>query len=182
MGKIIDGVDMVHYVGTNNQGKHVYVDDNGEKFIEEVRYRRENEVVATYNPQNRRRNYKHSRFRTGVRQKRVIQALSADEKSFLFSIIPYTAWGTNAIVGDGNIGKKDIPMNWTQMERVAGITSPTRRKVIKSLLEKGLLGYIVVQGEKRALCINPILIVNGRAPDESLLNTFNGHNDLGDDE
>ncbi len=156
--------------------------DTGEVLIEQTIYRRENEVVVSFDPSHSRRNIKHVRVRTAREQRRVYEKLSLDERGFLFSLLPYLEWETNIVCGDGEIEEQGKPLKMVQIDAIVGISKPNRIKIVQSLVAKRVLGYLMTGGKKTALLINPQYALRGRKPDDALKKSFVNDEEIeGDD-
>lgn len=151
--------------------------DTGEVLIEQTVFRRSNEIVTVFDPSRSRRNTKHVKVRTARRQRRVYEKLTLDERGFLFSLLPFLSWETN-IVADED-GK---PLVFSQMDEIAGISKNFRIKLVNSLIDKKVIGFILVRGKRSAIVVNPNYALRGTKPDESLKGVFDYEIEVFDDE
>lgn len=155
--------------------------DTGEVLIEQTVYRKQNEVVVAFDPNETNRNVKHVRVRTARKQKRVYDKLTLDERGFLFSILPYLEWETNIVAADGEIAEKGKPLSFVQIDAIVGISKPHRIKLVRSLVEKRVLGFLTVAGKRAALVVNPQYALRGRKPDDALKVAFQYGGDIDDE-
>lgn len=146
--------------------------ETGEVLISQTVYRRANEVVVAFNPRETNRNIKHVRVRTARKQKRVYDKLSLDERGFIFSVLPYLEWETNIVAGDGEFAPLGKPLNFVQIDALVGVSKPKRIELIRSLVEKRVLGFLMVGGKRVALVLNPEYALRGRRPDDTLKQAF----------
>lgn len=151
--------------------------DTGEILVEQRVFRRPDEIVTVFDPSKSKRNIKHVRVRTARSQKRVYATLSLEERGFLFSLLPYLTWETN-IVADED-GK---PLTYTQIDRYCGISKPFRIKLMQSLVDKKVIGFIIVGGKKAALVVNPQYAIRGQNPSKDLRAVFDFDVDVEQDE
>lgn len=155
--------------------------ETGEILQQHTVYTRSNEIVRVFD-QRSKRNTKHVRLRTARKQRRVYDKLTLEEKGFLFSLLPYIEWETNIVVGDGGIEEKGKPLTLTQIDGVAGISKPFRIKLLQQLVDKKVLGFIVVRGKRAAVVVNPEYALRGIRPDDSLKKVFDYELDIDADE
>lgn len=142
--------------------------------------RRSNEIVKVFTP-NGGKNIKRVKLRTAREQKRTYNKLTLEERGFLFSLLPYMDWETNLIAGDGEITEKGKPLTWAKIDKIVGISKPTRIKIARSLEEKKVIGYMLVGGKKTGIVVNPEYALRGRKPKEALIQVFNCVKDVWDD-
>ncbi|WP_010503307.1 hypothetical protein [Paenibacillus elgii] len=145
-------------------------------------HKRSNEIVRVFDPGNSKKNIRHVKLRVARKQKRVYDKLTIEERGFLFSMLPYLEWETNIVVGDGVIEEKNKPLNFTKIEKVAGISKPTRIKIVESLVEKKVIGFIEVRRKRAAVVVNPQYALRGVKPDDALRQVFDFELDLEEDE
>jgi len=88
----------------------------------------------------------------------------------------------DADTGDGDIAPKGKPLNFSQIDAVVGISKPHRIKIVRSLVEKRVLGYLMVGGKRVALVVNPEYALRGRKPDDTLVQAFNITDAIDNDE
>lgn len=161
--------------------KNKFVDDDtGELLYRQTVLRRENQIVKVFAVDGNK-NVKHVKLRTAREQKRTYNKLTLEERGFLFSLLPYLDWETNLIIGDGEIAEKGEPLTWAKIDKVVGISKPTRIKIVRSLEEKRVIGYIVVSGKRVGIVVNPEYALRGRKPKEVLKQVFNCDKDVWDD-
>lgn len=146
--------------------------DTGEVLISQTVYRREGEVIVAFDPKHTTRNIKHVRVRTARQQKRVYDKLTLEERGFLFSLLPYLQWETNIVVGDGEIAEKGVPLAFTYIDAIVGISKPTRIKIVRSLIDKKVLGFLTVSGKKVAIVVNPSYVIRGRKMNDTIKKAF----------
>lgn len=164
---------MLHQVKPNK-----FVDDEtGETFVNRTVQTRPHEYIQIRDPFASKRNVKHVKVRTARDQKRAYLRLTLDERGFLFSILPYVAWETNLIVGDGEMFEKNKPLTWANVDHIVGVDRRTRTKLVHSLEDKKVIGYVVVKHEKKlvkaGIVINPDFVLRGSKPQQELLRAFN---------
>ena len=156
--------------------------ETGEILIVETITRRHDEIVAVFEakPKNEvahkreqhKREQKHIKLRTARDQKRIYKTLTTEQKAFIFSLLPYMDWETNLLIGDGEDGENGKPLRWCHVEKIAGISKNHRIKLMRELEEKRIIGYMMVQGKKLGIVINPEYALRGRSPQEALLAVF----------
>ena len=156
--------------------------DTGEIMESVVIHKRSNEIVRVFDPGNSKKNIRHVKLRVARKQKRVYEKLSIEERGFLFSILPYLEWETNIVVGDGDFEEKNKPLNFAQIQRIARISKPTRIKIVESLVEKKVIGFIEVRRKRAAMVVNPQYALRGIKPDDALKQVFDFEIDLEEDE
>ncbi len=156
--------------------------DTGEVLIQQTVYRHPGDVVTVFDPNKVTRNIKHVRVRTARQQKRVYATLTIEERGFLFSLLPYLEWETNIVVGDGEISEQGKPLNFRQIDKIANISKNFRVKLINSVVEKRLIGYLVVKNKKVAIVVNPDFAIRGRNPSETLKKAFRYAENIDDDD
>ncbi|MDO3680624.1 hypothetical protein [Paenibacillus ehimensis] len=160
-----------------------HVDSETGEILEPVLvHKRSNEIVRVFDPGNSKKNIRHVKLRVARKQKRVYEKLTIEERGFLFSMLPYLEWETNIVVGDGIIEEKNKPLNFSKIEKVAGISKPTRIKIVESLVEKKVIGFIEVRRKRAAIVINPQYALRGVKPDDALRQVFDFELDLEEDE
>ena len=71
-------------------------------------------------------------------------------------------------------------MKGTDIDKISGLERRSRGRAIKGLIEKGILAYIETADKRKAYVMNPNWVLNGRNPQEALLNTFKSENDVED--
>jgi len=162
--------------------------DTGEVLVQEVVNRRPDQIIVVMDPKNvqvkpkdeigQRREQKHIKLRSARDQKRVYKSLKTDEKAFLFSLLPYMDWESNILMGDGEDGENKKPLRWPHVEKIAGISKPTRMKIVRELEKKRVIGYMVVGGSKKGIVVNPEYALYGRHPKEALLAVFEADKDI----
>lgn len=151
--------------------------DTGEVLVEHTVYRRPSEVVAVFDPTQSKRNLKHVRVRTARKQKRVYEKLTLEERGFLFSLLPYLTWETNIVANEE--GK---PLTFTDIDKVCGISKPFRIKLMDSLAQKKVIGFLQINGKRAAVVVNPQYAIRGTKPNKELKAVFDYDVDLDDDE
>lgn len=159
--------------------------DTGEIIILETIARKFNEVVAVYETKPggkdelaARREQRHIKLRTAREQKRIYMSMTPSQKAFLFSLLPYMDWETNLLIGDGDDGDLGKPLRWIHIERIAGISRNHRIKLMRELEAKRIIGYMVIQGKKLGIVINPEYALRGRIPQEALKAVFEAEIDV----
>ncbi|HJV46633.1 MAG TPA: hypothetical protein VJ824_13040 [Bacillota bacterium] len=161
---------------------HVAVDtETGEKVYRKDAWVKQGQIVTIQDVKNNK-NVKHAKFRTAREQKRFYKGLSVNEAGFVLKLIPYMSWETNLVVGDGETGEMNKPLTWSQVDELVGCSKPFRIKVVRSLEEKKVIGYLQVAGRRVGIVINPKYVINGYKPDDSLLETFESNKTVFDEE
>lgn len=170
------------------QAREVMDTGTGEVLVQEVINRRPDQIIVVMDPKpktlyskdeiGQRREQKHIKLRSARDQKRIYKSLAENEKAFIFSLLPYMDWESNILMGDGEDGEKDKPLRWVHVERISGISKPTRIKVVKELEAKRIIGYMVVAGSKKGIVINPEYALYGRHPMDALLAVFKASKDI----
>ena len=161
----------------------------GEVNIQETIIRRPDQIIIVMDQKNvnenrqrdelnSRREQKHIKLRSARDQKRIYKSLRTEAKAFLFSLLPYMDWESNILMGDGEDGEDKKPLRWSHIQRIAGISKPTRLKIVAQLEIKRIIGYMVVGGSKKGIVINPEYALYGRHPMEALLAVFNATKDI----
>ena len=155
----------------------------GELMVVETIARRHNEVVAVFRAGSKdevkdRRDQRHVKLRTARDQKRIYKTLTPEQKAFLFSVLPYMDWETNLLIGDGDDGEVSKPLRWCHIEKIAGICKNHRIKLMRELEAMRIIGYMVIQGKKLGIVINPEYALRGRVPQEALLAVFKAQIDV----
>lgn len=154
---------------TKKNGTMIYLDT-----IE----RKPNEVIHVFNPNDVKHKTKHIKLQNSGIQKEQMLKLSRDEKLLIFCLAYYLDWETNIVVGDDSVGKKGYPLKATDLDTITGLDRHRRAKAVKGLIEKNILAYITTEERRKAYVMSPDWALNGRNPQESLLNTFNSKNDV----
>lgn len=147
----------------------------GEIMLERNVIMRDNEIVKVFNPRNTGRAQKFVKQMTSREQKRILSKLSTEERAFLYSIQFYLQWDTNLIADDeGN------PLTWSDIEKVAGISKPTRYKLVALLEGKNAIRYVTKPGNDKRIGImmNPAFAYNGKKPSASLKKLFVADKDI----
>lgn len=163
-------------------GNNIYVNkETGETKRKQEILTGLNEKVKVFEVNNQK-NVKHTKFRIGREQKRIYRELSLDESGLLFKLMQFMAWETNILVGDGEIGEKNKPLKWAEIDKLVGCSKPHRIKIAKSLYDKGIIGYTDVKGKRTGIVINPKYAINGYKPDPSLYQVFEYIEDVFDEE
>jgi hypothetical protein len=162
--------------------------ETGEVYIQETINRLPGQIIAVIDPKIKplqtqdevaqKREQKHIKLRSARDQKRIYKSLAENEKAFLFSLLPYMDWESNILMGDGEDGENGKPLRWSHVEKIAGISKPTRLKIVKELEIKRIIGYMVVGGSKKGIVVNPEYALYGHHPMESLLATFQASKDI----
>ena len=170
------------------QAREVMDTGTGEVLVQEVINRRPDQVIVVMDPKpktlhnkdeiGQRREQKHIKLRSARDQKRIYKSLAENEKAFIFSLLPYMDWESNILMGDGEDGEKDKPLRWSHVEKIAGISKPTRLKIVKELEVKRIIGYMVVGGSKKGIVVNPEYALYGRHPMDALLAVFQASKDI----
>lgn len=137
-----------------------------------------NEVIHVFNPYDVRHKTKHIKLQNNLAQKESVQRLNRDEKVLVFCLSYYLDWETNIIVGDGEVGEKNRPLKVGDIDKISGLDRRRRAKAIKGLIQKNVLAYIVTEDRRKAYVMNPNWALNGRNPQEALVNTFNAKRDV----
>lgn len=161
----------------------------GEVLVQEVINRRPDQIIVVMDPKNvqvsaakdevsTRREQKHIKLRSARDQKRIYKSLAENEKAFLFSLLPYMDWESNILMGDGEDGEDKKPLRWSHVEKIVGLSKPTRLKIVRELEAKRIIGYMVVGGSKKGIVVNPEYALYGRHPMEALLSVFNADKDI----
>ncbi|MEC0227912.1 hypothetical protein [Paenibacillus alba] len=152
--------------------------DTGEILTPHVVYSRSNEIIRVFDPSSSKKNIRHVKLRVARKQKRIYDKLTIEEKGLLFSILPYLEWETNILVGDGILEEKNKPLNFAHIDQIARISKGFRIKIINSLVEKKVIGFIVVRGKRSAIVVNPQYALRGIKPDDALRKVFDFELDL----
>jgi len=163
--------------------------DTGEIMILETVARHIGEVVGVFEAKPKdpkdmlaaKRQQKYVKVRTAREQKRLYRSMTSEQKAFLFSLLPYMDWETNILIGDGEDGENGKPLRWCHVQKIAGISKPTRIKLMRVLEEKGVIGYMLIKRAKKGIVVNPRYALNGRVPQESLLAVFDSEKDVEDE-
>jgi|GEM_PF-2308511 len=156
------------------------VKKNGATVYHDTIERKPSEVIHVFNPYEVKNKTKHIKLQNSLNQKEELKKLSRDEKVLVFCLSYYLDWETNIIVGDDVIGKKNTPLKGTDIDVISGLDRKRRGKAIKGLIEKNILAYIETADRRKAYVMNPDWALNGRNPQEALLNTFKSENDVED--
>lgn len=146
--------------------------ETGEIMEPVIIHKRSSEIVRVFDPSSSKKNIRHVKLRVARKQKRVYEKLTIEERGFLFSILPYLEWETNIVVGDGVIEEKNKPLNFAQIEKIARISKHFRIKLVNSLVEKKVIGFILVRNRRAAIVVNPQYALRGLRPDDALRNVF----------
>jgi hypothetical protein len=147
-----------------------------------VVYTNSNEIVRVIDNTQRRHQIKHVKYRQSREAKRLMQKLSPEERGLLATLMQYTDWKLNMVVGDGEVGKKDVPLRFCDIDKISGMSKATRVKVVKSLEQKRAIGYYNVGGKRSAIVVNPAFGYKGTRPPEGLRNVFNCDIDIDEDD
>lgn len=163
--------------------KQVIDPETGEVIILETVARRPGEFVGVFEAKpkdevKQKREQKYIKVKTARKQKRIYKSLTSEQKAFLFSLLPYMDWETNLLMGDGEDGEKGKPLRWCHIQKIAGISKNHRIKLMRELDQKGMIGYMLIQGRKKGIVINPRYALNGRVPKEALLAVFQTEKDI----
>lgn len=166
--------------------RQVVDQDTGELIILETIARKPGEVIGVFEAKpkdevKQKREQKYIKVKTAREQKRIYKSLTPEQRAFLFSLLPYMDWETNLLVGDGEDGENGKPLRWCHIEKIAGISKPHRIKLMHELDDKGIIGYMVIQGAKRGIVVNPRYALNGKVPQEVLLAVFHSEKDIESD-
>lgn len=143
-------------------------------------FKRADQIVRAFNPRESKRNYNHVRTRAGREQKRALKKLSNDERGFVYAILPYLEWETNMVIGDGELGEEGKPLTFAQIERLLGVSRPTRQKMVKSLQAKKVIALLQVDGKSTAIFLNPLYAFKGPKPNDSIKAAFESQVDVTD--
>ncbi len=144
--------------------------------------RKPNEVIAVWNPYAVRFRAKHVKLQNNLAQKEKMMKLTPDEKVLVFCLSYYLDWETNIVVGDGEIGEKGVPLKASDIDKICGLERHRRRKAMLGLIEKNIIAYAMTEHRRKAYIMNPYWALNGRNPQESLLNTFASQTDVDDEQ
>jgi hypothetical protein len=151
--------------------------DTGEVLHKHTVLRKSNEVVKVFDASTARKNVKHVKLRIAREQKRTYMKLTLEERGFLFSVLPYMEWESNILISD-ETGK---PLSWAKVDGIVGISKHTRIKIVRSLEDKRVIGYIVIAGKKRGIVVNPAYAIRGRKPKDALKAVFEYDGSIEDD-
>nr|WP_285854479.1 hypothetical protein [Paenibacillus elgii] len=144
--------------------------------------KRKGQFFRLFDQENIKRNTKHIKLRAARRQKRLYEQLTLEEKGFLFSLLPYLEWETNILVGDGTVEEKNKPLNFARIDEIIGVSAKFRRKIIQSLVDKKVLGFITVRNKRAAIVVNPDYALRGVKPDDALKQVFDFEMDLDEED
>lgn len=144
--------------------------------------RKPSEVIAIWDPYAIRFRAKHVKIQNNLAQKEKMRELTSDERALLFSLVYYLDWETNIVVGDGEIGQKNVPLRASEIDIICGLERHRRRKAMLGLIEKNIIAYAMTEHRRKAYILNPYWALNGRNPQESLLNTFTSQTDVDDEQ
>jgi hypothetical protein len=158
------------------------VEETGEVLRKQTVYMRDNEVVRTFDPRKMAKNIKHVKLRTAANQKATLSSLGRDEKALLFTLLLYMDWETSIVVGDGNLGKKNTPLKWKEIDTVSGLGKTNRVATAKALEKKRVIGYMEVNGKRVGIVVNPEFAIYGKNPAKALLQIFNCDESVMDEE
>lgn len=149
-------------------------------------YQGSNEVVRVINKDKneQRPRVKHAKMRDSRDTKRAFQKLSVEERALLSTLMQYLEWETNIVVGDGvTLGKKDVALRFSDIDKVSGMSKPTRIKTVRSLEEKKAIQYMSDgTGKRKAIVVNPLYGYKGYSPKQALRNTFDFDIDVDEDD
>ena len=154
------------------------VSKNGATVYHDTIERKPSEVIQVFNPYEVKNKTKHIKLQNNLNQKEEIAKLSRDEKVLVFCLSYYLDWETNIIVGDDNVGVKGFPLRASEIDAISGLDRKKRVKAMQGLIDKNILAYIDTAGRRKAYVMNPDWALNGRNPQEALLNTFRAKNDV----
>lgn len=154
-------------LGKVNNNKMVDI-ETGEVLHKQTVLRRSNEVVKVFDASQARKNVKHVKLRTAREQKRTYNKLTLEERGFLFSLLPHMEWESNILIDDIS----NNPLSWAKIDKIVGVSKNTRIKIVRSLEEKKVIGYIVIAGKKRGIVVNPAYAIRGRKPKDALKAVF----------
>jgi hypothetical protein len=131
-----------------------------------------NEGLIVVDPKNQKRNINHVKLRVARKQRRMINSLSIEERGFLFTLLNYLEWETNIVAGDGIIEEKGKPLSLVKIEKLMGISRHFRIKIVESLVQKKVIGFLMVKNKRAAIIVNPEYALKGRKPDDALKKAF----------
>lgn len=140
--------------------------------------RKPSEVIHVFNPNDVKHKTKHIKLQNNLNQKEEIQKLSRDEKVLVFCLSYYLDWETNIIIGDDVVGHKGFPLKAGDLDKISGLDRKRRVKAVQGLIKKNILAYIDSEGRRKAYVMNPDWALNGRNPQQALLNTFRAKEDV----
>lgn len=148
--------------------------NTGEILLERNVVFRQGEIVKVLKPKNQGRTQKFIKQMTSRDQKRMLSRLTTEERAFLYSIQFYLQWDTNVIADDeGN------PLTWSEIEKIAKISKPTRYKLVESLESKNAIRYVTDhKGKRVGIMMNPVFAYNGKKPSASLKKLFKAEKDV----
>lgn len=147
-------------------------DENGELLTARTVYVREHEKVLVIDGRQQGRSANFTKLKNSQKAKRRLRKLSTTEAGFLLKIIPYLSPGSNMLIGDGEIGDRGVPLRVTELYEIAGLHHTTGKNVFNSLVKKNLIGYVVTEGIKKAILVNPDYALNGKQPNPELVEAF----------
>lgn len=151
---------------------------NGVMVYHDTIERKPNEVIHVFDPHEVKQKTKHIKLQNSGVQKEQMMNLSRDEKLLIFCLAYYLDWETNIVVGDDVVGQKGHPLKASDLDTITGLDRHRRAKAVKGLIEKNILAYITTEERRKAYVMNPDWALNGRNPQESLINTFNSKIDV----
>jgi len=148
------------------------VEETGEILRKQTVYTKQDAIVRTFDPKKMPKNIKHVKLRTAANQKATLSSLGRDEKALLFTLLLYMDWETSIVVGDGSLGKKNTPLKWREVDSVSGMGKTNRVATAKTLEKKRVIGYMVVNGKRVGIVVNPEFAIYGKNPAKALLQVF----------
>lgn len=154
------------------------VKKNGATVYHDTIERKPSEIIQVFNPHDVKNKTKHIKLQNNLNQKEGIMQLSRDEKVLVFCLSYYLDWETNIVVGDEVVGTKGFPLRAGDIDKITGLDRKRRGKAIQGLIDKNILAYIDTAGRRKAYVMNPDWALNGRNPQEALVNTFRSKNEV----
>lgn len=146
--------------------------DTGEILQQVTIYKRANEIVKAFDPVEAGRASKFIKVMNSQKAKRRLRKLTNAEAGFLLKILPYAAQGTNMLIGDGERGEKNKPLNVMDLYQVAGVHHTTGKQLYTSLKQKNVLNVANGEGIKKAIFLNPDYGVNGKKALPEIIEMF----------
>lgn len=151
---------------------------NGATVYHDTIERKPGEVINVFDPNEIKNRTRHVKLQNSLAQKEQMMSLTQDEKLLVFCLSYYLDWETNTVIGDGQIGQKNYPLKASDIDRIAGLDRRRRIRAVKGLMDKNILAYTLTEHRRKAYVMNPEWALNGRNPQEALLNTFNSKIDV----
>lgn len=146
--------------------------ETGEVLTPRTVFLRTNEFLKVVNPYESGRSAKFIKTKTSQKAKRRFKKLTSDERGMLSIISLYASPNTNILLGDGEAGQKGMPLTAMELCKIGGYSKTKGYAIIKSLIEKNVLGFLVSEKRRKAFIVNPDYYLNGRRPDHELMQAF----------